>query len=239
MSGYASITGEPDGAPLLPPTALTDEITGLVGAFSIMTALWNRQATGLGQVIDVNLLETMVQLMGPLITAFVDSGYLQPRMGSALPYSVPRGAYLSSDGRWIAVSASAEPVARRLLTMLGVEGDPRFSDHRQRALHRQQIDDLMQEWIGQRTEREVLDEFERIDAAAATVYTVEDLVNDAHVRHRQTLTKVDGFTMQGLIARFSATPGSIRFAGRPLGADTGSFDDWVAEPARQPAVSRG
>ncbi|MGI9621649.1 MAG: CaiB/BaiF CoA transferase family protein, partial [Acidimicrobiales bacterium] len=89
MSGLAAINGEADGDPLLPPIALTDEVTGLVGAFAIMVAL----RSDVGQVIDVSLLDSMLQLMGPLAAAWIDHGYLQPRMGSQLPYSVPRGSY--------------------------------------------------------------------------------------------------------------------------------------------------
>jgi crotonobetainyl-CoA:carnitine CoA-transferase CaiB-like acyl-CoA transferase len=227
MSGYASITGEIDGPPLLPPTALTDEIAGLVGAFTVMTALWNRQTTGRGQVIDVNLLESMVQLMGPLITSYTHAGYLQPRLGSGIPYSVPRGTYQTADGRWVAVSATAQAVALRVLALLGVDDDPRLTDPRSRVEHRLEVDALMRAWIGKRDADEVLAEFERIDAAAALVYSVADLVVDPHVVARGTMVDVDGFTMQGLVARFSETPGAIRFAGRPLGADNDTFDDWA------------
>ncbi len=62
MSGFAAINGEPDGAPLLPPIALTDEVTALTAAFATMVALHS----GVGQVVDVNLLESLFQLMGPL-----------------------------------------------------------------------------------------------------------------------------------------------------------------------------
>src|SRR3546814_12143500 len=78
MSGFAGINGEPDGGPLLPPIALTDEITALAAAFATMTALWS----GVGQVVDVNLLESLFQCMGPLPGAYATSGYLQPRLGS-------------------------------------------------------------------------------------------------------------------------------------------------------------
>jgi crotonobetainyl-CoA:carnitine CoA-transferase CaiB-like acyl-CoA transferase len=226
MSGFASISGEPDGAPLLPPTALTDEITGLVGAFAVMVALWERHASGMGQVIDVSLLESIVQLMGPLLMAYTDRGYLQPRLGSGIPYSVPRGTYRTADGRWVAVSASAEPVARRVLTLLGVADDPRFADHRSRMEHRDVVDGLVADWISARDHGEVLDEFRRIDAAAALVYTVADLVDDPHVVGRGVLTNVDGFLMQGLVARFSRTPGRVRSAGPALGAHDADFDDW-------------
>src|SRR5262249_30767563 len=63
MSGFAAISGEPDGPPLLPPIALTDEVTAIAGAFAVMVALHDRARTGLGQVIDVNLLESMLQMM--------------------------------------------------------------------------------------------------------------------------------------------------------------------------------
>ena len=87
MSGFAAINGEPDGGPLLPPIALTDEVTALAAAFSIMVALHS----GVGQVVDVTLLESLLQCMGPMPAAFGMTGFLQQRQGSSLPYSVPRG----------------------------------------------------------------------------------------------------------------------------------------------------
>ena len=112
MSGFAAINGEPDGAPLLPPIALTDEVTALAGAFTVMVALRHRDRTGEGQVVDINLLETMLQLMGALPSANAHLGYLQPRLGSGIPYTVPRGTYQCADGRWVAISTSAESIAR-------------------------------------------------------------------------------------------------------------------------------
>ena len=94
MSGYAAITGEPDGPPLLPPIALTDEVAGLVGAFATMVALHS----GVGQVVDVNLLESLFQLMGPLISVYRLTGEQQPRLGAGIPYTVPRGTYRCADG---------------------------------------------------------------------------------------------------------------------------------------------
>ena len=95
MSGFAAINGEPDGGPLLPPIALTDEVAALVAAFATMVAVHS----GAGQVVDVNLLESLFQLMGPLVTAHAQIGYEQPRLGSGIPYSVPRGTYRCADGQ--------------------------------------------------------------------------------------------------------------------------------------------
>ena len=220
MSGFASINGEPDGAPLPPPIALTDEVTALVGAFAILAALRHRDRTGVGQVVDVNLLDTMLALMGPLHSASAHLGYEQPRLGSGIPYSVPRGTYQCADGRWVTISASAESVAERLMTLLGVGDDPRFRTFAGRVEHRDELDAVVTDWVGARSAEEVIAGFEAAHAAIAPVYSIAEVAHDAHVVERRSLVDVDGVTMPGLIARFSETPGEIRWAGRPLGADT-------------------
>lgn len=222
MSGFASLSGEPDGAPLLPPIALTDEITGLTAAFATMVAVHS----GVGQVVDVNLLESLLQVMGPLVSAAAVEGYEQPRLGSGVPYTVPRGTWQCSDGSWVAVSTSAETVARRVLDLIGLGDDEELHSFDGRVAARDRIDRRMAEWIGARTQDEVLGAFEQAHAAAAPVYSLNEVIADPHVRARGTVTTVDGTPMQGLVAHLSATPGRIRWAGRPLGADT---DEVLAE----------
>ncbi len=242
MSGFTSLSGEPDGAPLLPPIALTDEVTGIVGAFSIMVALRHRDATGEGQVVDVNLLESILQMMGPLPAAFAGLGYEQPRMGSGIPYSVPRGTYQCADGEWIAISASAESVATRVLELLGVSDDPRFSSFAGRSEHRVELDALMSDWVSQRNCDEALAEFDAAHAAAARVYSIGDVVADPHVRERGVLIEVDGVLMTGPVARFDRTPGEVRGVGPALGADTQDVKDALAAtpgwPSRRAANNK-
>ncbi len=150
MSGFAAINGEPDGGPLLPPIALTDEVAALAGAFAVMVALRHRDRTGEGQVVDVNLLESMLQMMSALPSAAAHFGYDQPRLGSGIPYSVPRGTYQCADGRWVAVSTSAESVAQRVLELVGVGDDPRFDSFAGRSEHREELDAVVAAWIGGR-----------------------------------------------------------------------------------------
>jgi len=216
MSGFAALTGEPDGAPLLPPIALTDEVTGLTAAFATMVALHS----GVGQVVDVNLLESLLQIMGPLLSAAAVEGYEQPRLGSGIPYTVPRGTWRCADGRWVAVSTSAESVARRVLDLVGLGDDEALHSFEGRVAARHRIDERMAEWIGAHTQAEVLAAFEEAQAACAPVYGMADVLADPHVRARGVVEEVDGTPMQGLVARLSATPGRIRWAGRPLGVDT-------------------
>ncbi len=146
MSGYAAIAGEPGGPPLLPPIALTDEVAGLVGAFATMVALH----AGVGQVVDVNLLESLFQLMGPLISVYRLTGEQQARLGAGIPYTVPRGTYRCADERWVAVSTSSDSVAGRVMRLIGVGDDPRFSTFAGRVQHREELDALVAAWIGAR-----------------------------------------------------------------------------------------
>lgn len=213
MSGFAAINGEADGGPILPPIALTDEITALVGAFAIMTALWS----GVGQVVDVNLLDSLFQCMGPLASAYATTGYVQPRLGSGIPYSVPRGTWRCADDRWIAVSTSAESVAARVMEMIGFGDRPDLQTFNGRIAAREEIDARMAEWCGARTLDEALAAFEAAEAAAAPVFDMADIAADPHYLARGTIADVGGVPMQGLVARFSATPGALRWPGPALG----------------------
>jgi len=215
MSGFASLLGEASGPPLLPPIALTDEVTGIVAAFATLAAVHS----GRGQVVDVNLLESMFALMGPLIGAYHLLGYEQPRLGSGIPYSVPRGTYRTADGKWVAVSSSSDSVAKRVLKLLGVESDERFATFDARVAHRDELDAVAAAFIGARPLDEVLAVFAAAEAAVAPVLTIADIATDPHFAARHAIVDVDGVAQQGVIARLSATPGAVGHAGRPLDAD--------------------
>jgi crotonobetainyl-CoA:carnitine CoA-transferase CaiB-like acyl-CoA transferase len=213
MSGFAAINGEPDGGPILPPIALADEVTGLVAAFSTMVAVHS----GVGQVVDVNLLESMFQIMGPLAAAWRLLGFDQPRLGSGIPYSVPRGTYQTADGQWVAISTSTDSVGVRVMELVGLGDDPELATSEGRVARRGEVDDHVRAWIAARPAAEVLDAFTQADAAIAPVMTMAQLLDDPHVIARQLFIDVDGDPMQNVVARLSATPGRIRWPGREEG----------------------
>ena len=220
ISGFAAVNGEPDGPPLLPAIALTDELTGVTAAFATMVALHS----GTGQVVDVNLLETIFHMMGPVISLYALTGELQPRLGSGLPYTVPRGTYCCSDGEWLGISASSDTVARRVMHILGVDDD-RFSSFEGRVQHRDELEARMREWCAVRTRAEVIAVFEKAEAAIGPVYDMADIARDEHFAYRHAVTTVGDTPMQNLIARLSATPGVLHHEGRPLDADGAEIRD--------------
>jgi len=215
MSGLAAISGEPDGQPMLPAIALTDEVTGVVGAFATLVALHS----GVGQVVDVSLLESLFQLMGPLISLYRLTGEQQPRLGAGLPYTVPRGTYRCGDGKWVGLSASADSVAARVNGVLGVGDDQRFATFAARMEHRDELEALMTEWCAARPQVEVLRAFTDAEAAIGPVLDMADISADPHYAARDAIVDVGGLPMQGLIAKLSATPGVLRWHGKPLDAD--------------------
>jgi crotonobetainyl-CoA:carnitine CoA-transferase CaiB-like acyl-CoA transferase len=220
LTGFAALLGEPDGPPLLPPIAVTDELTALAGAFAALAAVRHAERTGEGQVVDVNLLESMFQIMGPLVSAYAHMGYVQPRLGSGIPYSVPRGTYRCADGKWVALSTSADSIAARVLDLIGLGGDERFASFQNRSKNREVLEAYVRDWVAGRPSEDVIHEFRRVDAAIAPVLDMADIFRDPHYLARAIMTEVDGIVMQNVIARLSKTPAGIRHTGRKFGADT-------------------
>ena len=113
MSGLAAMSGEPDGAPLLPPFPMADAFAGLHAACATLIALRGRDKTGVGQSIDVAITEAMMASLGAQLTVFEQLGVKPARLGNASNNNAPRNVYRCRDGRWLAVSAPADSIAER------------------------------------------------------------------------------------------------------------------------------
>ena len=229
MSGFAAITGEPDGPPTLPPFGLADSIAGLTAANAALMALYHRDARGgTGQEIDVSILEPLVTVLGPQPTIYDQLGETPERTGNRSVNNAPRNTYATADGKWVAVSTSANSVAERVMRLIGrpdLIDEPWFSTGSGRVEHVEMLDEIVSAWVGERSRDEVIAAFAEAGAAIAPVYDVGELMEDPQMVARDAITEVDdpdlgAVRMQNLLFRMSATPGAIRFTGRPLGADT-------------------
>ncbi|MFD0359217.1 CaiB/BaiF CoA transferase family protein [Streptomyces sp. NPDC127110] len=230
MSGFAAITGEPDGPPTLPPFGLADSIAALTCAYAVMTALAGRDRTGRGQVVDLAIIEPILTVLGPHPLWYDQLGYVQPRTGNRSANNAPRNTYRSADGRWLAVSASAQSIAERVLRLVGrpdLIAEPWFATGSGRAAHAEVLDGAVGGWIARHKADEVVAAFEEAEAAVALVYDVRDVMADPQFAALDTVTEVEDpelgpLRMQNVLFRLSGTPGGIRWAGRPHGADTES-----------------
>ncbi|MFD5649310.1 CaiB/BaiF CoA transferase family protein [Streptomyces sp. NPDC127039] len=228
MSGFAAMTGEPDAPPTLPPFGLADSIAALATAYAVMTALAARERTGEGQVVDMAIIEPILTVLGPQPLWYDQLGHVQPRTGNRSQNNAPRNTYRTADGTWVAVSTSAQSVAERVMRLVGrpeLIDEPWFATGADRARHTDVLDAAVGDWIARHRRADVLAAFEKAEAAVAPVQDVRDVMADPQYQALDTVTTVDDpelgpLRMQNILFRLSATPGAIRWAGRPHGADT-------------------
>ncbi|MFD7895952.1 CaiB/BaiF CoA transferase family protein [Streptomyces sp. NPDC059743] len=228
MSGFAAVTGEPDGPPTLPPFGLADSIAALATAYAVMTALGGRALTGRGQVVDLAIIEPILTVLGPQPLWYDQLGLVQPRTGNRSTNNAPRNTYRAADGSWLAVSTSAQSVAERVMRLVGrpeLIAEPWFTTGSGRARHADVLDEAVGGWIARHTRAEAMAAFEEAEAAIAPVYDIRDVMADPQYRALDSVTEVPDpelgpLRMQNVLFRLSETPGAIRWAGRPHGADT-------------------
>jgi crotonobetainyl-CoA:carnitine CoA-transferase CaiB-like acyl-CoA transferase len=228
MSGFAHVTGQPDGPPTLPPFMLADGVASYAATAAVMMALYHRDVhDGEGQLIDVNLIEPLARLIEPSTLSYDQLGVIQGRVGNRLDASAPRNAYRTADDRWLALSSATPNIAKRVYRAIGrpeLADDPGYVDPVARQERAIEVDELVEKWVAERTLDEAMAVFEAHQVSAAPVYDAQQLLADEHLRARGTFVQVDDadlgpVTVQAPVAQLSDTPGRIEHLGRGLGAD--------------------
>ena len=229
LSGFAAITGQPDGPPTLPPFGLADGIAGLAGTIATMLALYHRDARGgSGQVVDLAIIEPILTILGAQPSVFDQLGLVQERTGNRTVNNAPRNTYRTRDGKWVAISTSAQSIAERVMRLVGhpeVIEEPWFRSGAERARHADELDRFVGDWIAARDQDEVIRAFEAAEAAVAPIYDVSDVMRDPQYAALQSIISVPDeelgpLKMQNVLFRMTGTPGRVRWPGRRLGQDT-------------------
>ena len=230
MSGLAHLTGFADGPPMHPGFPAADSTTGLMGALGIMIALFAREkGIARGQVVDLAVFEALLRLMDYPVPALTGANLSPRRNGLRQPMDfAPGGMFRTSDGVWVTVSAGSAETAQRLLRAVGGDAladDPRFATLGEMSQHMAVVFDAINDFVTQHTLAEVEAEFARYDAVASRVLSVEEIMTNEQIRHRGDIVSVEGEQTQviGPIPHLSATPGELRWLGRPPGADSRSI----------------
>ena len=225
MSGFAYVTGQPDGPPTLPPFGLADGIAALATAVAVLMALRARDVTGRGQVVDLAIIEPIFTILGPQPTVYDQLGIVQKRSGNRSVNNAPRNIYKTKDGLWAAVSNSAQNIAERVMRLVGrpeYVDEPWFQKGSERAKHADELDEAVGGWISERTREEVMEAFEEAGAAVAPIYSIADIMEDPQYRALESIITVDDpelgpIKMQNVLFRLSETPGEVRWSGPRLG----------------------
>jgi len=247
MSGFAHLTGQPDGPPTLPPFMLADGVAAMAATYAVMMAIYHRDVHGGGgQLVDVNLIEPLARLIESSTLAFDQLGTVTGRVGNRLDASAPRNAYRTADDKWVAVSGASPNIAARVYRAIGrpeLAENPDYMDPVLRQKRALEIDELVADWIGRHTLDDSMAVFEAASVAAAPIYDARQLRADEHLVARGTFVPVDDpdlgpMTVQAPVAVLSETPGRIAHLGRHLGADNAEvFGDLLdVDPDRLAAL---
>jgi crotonobetainyl-CoA:carnitine CoA-transferase CaiB-like acyl-CoA transferase len=225
MSGFAHVTGQPSGPPTLPPFGLADGIAALATACAVLMALRARDDAGKGQVVDLAIIEPIFTVLGPQPIAYDQLGVIQERTGNRSNNNAPRNTYQTKDGKWVAISTSAQNIAERVMRLVGrpefIE-EPWFQKGSERAKHADELDEAVQRWISERTTEEVVEAFEEANAAITPIYNIEDIMQDPQYQALDSIITVNDpelgpIKMQNVLFRLSETPGEVKWSGPQLG----------------------
>jgi len=222
-SGFMSLNGNREGAPVRAATALGDDLAGMHGALATLAALSHHHRTGEGQHIDVSLLDSILFQSNGMLTLGALGMPLQ-RWGNESPYAMPANVYACRDGhfRLAVVLDSHWKVLARLIGRPDLAEDPEFAQQAKRFNHREEVNAVIAEWCASRSVDEILPLFIKEGLAAAPIRTYDQAARDPHVRERDMLQETcqaDGATIPitGPAAKFSRTPTRVRTAASALG----------------------
>jgi crotonobetainyl-CoA:carnitine CoA-transferase CaiB-like acyl-CoA transferase len=207
FGGVMSTTGEPGRPAVRVGASIIDMGTGLWSIVGILTALYERQQTGKGRVVDVSLFETATSWTSLLAAQYLASGVVTPKQGSGAPGIVPYKAYLTQDGE-IVVAAGSDSLFRSLAKVVGHPewvDDPRFGSNPARVEHQVELYRLLDALMAQRPTRDWIEALEGAGIPCSPVQSIAEMV-----QHPQT-------EALGLIQPVPDT--SMRFISLPLSLD--------------------
>jgi crotonobetainyl-CoA:carnitine CoA-transferase CaiB-like acyl-CoA transferase len=228
MSGAMHLTGFP-GEPVRSVVSFEDYGTALHTAFGVMVALFHREKTGQGQIVDGSLLATSITFMQAFLAERSVVGVERTQRGNAGFYSAPADTYRTRDG-WIIVQAIGGDMFARWARLVGRKdliGDPRFSTDLSRADHRDVITEAMNAWLEDKSTEEAMAALEAARVPAGPVLDIPEVLCDPQVHARGLLEyrEYPGARKPVPVAapamRLSATPAEIRRRAPLLGEHTG------------------
>jgi len=217
ISGYMSITGFPDNPPTRSGQSISDYYTGMLCAFSILSALHYRHRTGKGQYIDLALLDSLVLALDNLGERYTVGGEVLTRVGNVSFGGSTSGVYSTTDG-YVAIGAgSSDPVWRRFCQAIErpeLAHDPNYATTAARRPRRDEIAAMIQTWTSTRSKAEVVRALSTTGVPAAPVNNVDEMVADPQIQARDMFVELEHPTygpvkITGTPLKLSETPGHV------------------------------
>ncbi len=247
MGGIRYTTGEQGSAPARAGVSLGDSLASLHAVMGALLSLFNVRANGgVGQVVDVSLVESVFNLMESLVPEYDLLGHVRERSGGSLPGIAPSNTYRTADGAFVVIAGNSDPIFRRLMQAIGrpeLGEAPEFAHNDGRAAQAALLDDAIETWTRRHGIDQVLAALEVAEVPAGRIYSVADIVNDPHYNARGMLLDSqlpDGtpVRMPGIVPKLSATPGRVDWQGPALGEHTDALLGGLGMNAEQIAQLR-
>ncbi|MEP6695131.1 MAG: CoA transferase [Chloroflexota bacterium] len=228
MSGLMSITGEGDGRPPVKiGVPISDLSAAIFGAYAILAALRVRDREGVGQHIDVSMLESAIALQAWETSSYFATGEVPRPLGSAHRVNAPYQAVKSADG-YITIGATTPGNWHTFCVTLGLEhleNDARFAKVSERRRNYKELAALIEEVTVTRPSEHWYRALERAGVPCGVLYSLDQVLSDEHVRARGVVREVEHTTLgkvrvTGSPVRFSRTPVRVERAGPLLGEHT-------------------
>ena len=232
MSGFASMTGEPNQKPLLPPLALADMVAGLTGFGAILMAIIASKKNQIGgQVIDLSLFEPLFSILGPWAASYKISGKIPPRMGNRSNVAAPRGIYKTKDNKFVSLSASMQSMWEKLAITIGVEElikDPRFITNSDRLSNQDDLDDVISNFIKKFDRDPLLKVFSKEGITVGPVLDISEIIEHPYILDRNILiehhnNEYGNILMHQAFPRLSKTPGKVKSSAPSIGENTNNI----------------
>ena len=221
ISGLMSITGEPDRQPQKHGVAITDLFTGVYSTTAILAAVLQRHTTGLGQHIDMALLDCAVSITGNQAMNYLTTGVAPTRLGNAHPNLTPYEVFETSDGHLI-IATGNDGQFQRLCKLLGLEEmaiDPDYASNEERVLNRPAMNGRLEGATRTHTRDQLLQLCEDHNVPAGPINTMEDMFNDPQVIARGMKIELDGVVGINSPFKFSGAELSLKRPAPKLGED--------------------
>lgn len=220
--GLMSVNGEADGPPLRVGVPVVDQVTGILAFSGILLALYERHRSGLGQLVDCTLLDTVVSLLHPHSASWLADGSVPRRTGSAHPSIAPYDAFAAADGPlFVAVGNDRQFGAlTEVLEVPALARDPRFRTNPDRVRHQQELRAALEKAIAARPRAELTALLTARGIPASPVHDVAEALTAPQVRHRGLVVEDGDYRGIASPVSLSRTPASVRAEVRSAGADT-------------------
>ena len=205
MSGLMSITGEPGGPPLKTGVAVTDIFTGIYASTAILAALHQRKETGLGQHIDMSLLDSAVAILANQGMNYLSTGNSPGRMGNFHPNLSPYQVFECSDGHIIIATGNDQQYQRfcDILQCPELGKNPKFVSNAKRVENRHELDELLSRKTRNWKKAKLLKRCEVTSIPAGPINSLDEVFSDKQIIHRGMKLSLDGIPSIRSPIRFS------------------------------------